>query len=342
MEKIKALVTAEIIRPTLEGLCGDRVAFTYDGYTLNHDVMEHEKLRSIIGGYEILICEYDTISKDILEAATNLKIIICCRGGVKSVVDLEEAERRGIIVCNNSGRNAGAVADLVLGYMIDLTRHITLSNNSIHNRLITQDTSTKPKEYQDTVWGLNNESPFIRFRGRSLNQMTLGIFGFGCVGRLVAQRAHAFGMRIITCHPFTPKKQLPEYVEDVNWDEFLAQSDIISAHCLLTPKSRDMFNKELFAKMKDGAYFINTARGGIVVEADMIEALKSGKLAGAAIDVTCVEPISSDSPLVGCPNLIITPHIAGSAHDVQVCGTRMVCESLLDFLRGIYPAHRVV
>lgn len=342
MEKLKALVTAEVIRPVLEAACGDKVELTYDGYNLDHEVMPHEELCAKIGAYDILICEYDTISKDVLDAATKLRLIICCRGGVKSVVDLAEAEKRGIIVCNNSGRNASAVADLVLGYMIDMTRHITASNNSIHNRIITQDTSTKPKEYQDTVWGLNNDSPFIRFRGRSLNHMTLGIFGFGCVGRLVAERAHAFGMRIITCHPFSPKKQLPDYVEDVNWDEFLAQSDVISAHCLLTDKSRNMFNRELFAKMKDGAYFINTARGGIVVEDDMIAALKSGKLAGAAIDVTCVEPISSDSPLVGCPNLIITPHIAGSAEDVQEVGTQMVCASLTDYLRGIYPAHRVV
>lgn len=342
MKKMKALVTAEVIRPVLEAACAGKVDLVYAGYTEDHEVLPHEELRRIIGEYEILICEYDTISKDIFEAATKLKLIICCRGGVKSVVDLEEAKKRGIVVCNNVGRNANAVADLTMGYMIDMTRNITLSNNAIHNRIITQDKSTKPEEYQDKVWGLNNDSPFIRFRGRSLNHMTLGIFGFGSVGKLVAARAHAFGMRIITCHPFSPKKELPEFVEDVSWDEFLEQTDVLSIHCLLTPQSRNMFCKEVFDRMKDGSYIINTARGDVLVEQDMIDALKSGKLAGAAIDVTCEEPISSVSPLVGCPNLIITPHIAGSAYDVQVCGTNMVCTSLTDYLHGIYPAHRVV
>lgn len=342
MEKLKALVTAEVVRPVLEQACAGKVDLVYAGYTENHEVLPHAELRRIIGEYDILICEYDTISKDIFEAATRLKLIICCRGGVKSVVDLEEARNRGIVVCNNLGRNAAAVADLVMGYMIDMTRNITLSNNAIHNRIITQDKSSKPEEYQDKVWGLDNNSPFIRFRGRSLNHMTLGIFGFGSVGKLVAARAHAFGMRIITCHPFSPKKELPAYVEDVSWSEFLEQTDVLSIHCLLTPQSRNMFCKAVFDKMKDGAYVINTARGDVLVEQDMIDALKSGKLAGAAIDVTCEEPISSASPLVGCPNLLITPHIAGSAEDVQVCGTNMVCASLTDYLHGIYPAHRVV
>lgn len=342
MEKLKALVTAEVVRPVLEAALSDKMEIIYDGYTNDHNVMDHNELCKKVKDYDILICEYDTISKDVLDAAEKLKIIICCRGGVKTVVDLEEAKRKSIIVCNNGGRNASAVADITMAYMLDMTRNITRSNNDIHNRVITMDQSTKPKEYRDTVWGLDNESPFIRYRGRSLNHMTLGILGFGCVGHLVAERAHAFGMRIIMCHPFSPQKTLPDYVEDVSWKVFLEESDIISAHCLLSEQSRDMFNKSVFDQMKDGAYFINTARGGLVVEEDLVEALKTGKLAGAALDVTRVEPISPDHILVGCPNLLVTPHIAGSSEDVQVCGTNMVIDSLLDYFNGIYPAHRVV
>lgn len=342
MSKFKALVTAEVIRPMLEAALGDKIEITYEGYTNDHNVMNHEELCRKIKDYEVLICEYDTISKDVFEAAEKLKIIVCCRGGVKTVVNIEEAQRRGIIVCNNVGRNAAAVADLVLGYMIDMTRNITRSNNDIHNRIITQDQSSKPKEYRDTVWGLDNNSPFIRYRGRSLNHMSLGILGFGAVGHLVAERAHAFGMRILVCHPFSGKKDLPSYVEDVSLEHFLKESDIISLHCLLSDQSRDMFNKAMFDKMKDGAYFINTARGGLVIEEDLVAALKSGKLAGAALDVTRVEPIAPNHILVGCPNLIVTPHIAGSAEDVQECGTKMVIESLIDYFNGIYPAHRVV
>lgn len=342
MSKLKALVTAEVITETLENALGDKIDFVYDGYYFDHEVLPHEELIEKVKDIDILICEYDTVTEEVLDAAKKLKIIICCRGGVKTVIDLDRAMEKGIIVCNNGGRNAGAVTDMAMGYILDMTRNITLTNTLLHQKIITVDESTKPKEYRDTVWGLDNNSPFIRFRGRSINHMTLGLIGYGFAGKLMAEKAHAFGMNILVYDPYVKFENVPEYVTIVGWDEVIETSDIISVHCVLTPQTKNMFCKEIFSKMKPQSYFINTSRGEIVNEDDLIDALNNGHLAGAAIDVTVKEPISPDSPLITAQNLIITPHIAGSAYDVQVCGTRMIIESLTDYLAHKKPRNAVV
>lgn len=339
--KINALVTAEVVKDRLEDALGDRVEFIYAGYNLDHVVMPHEELCQRVKGVEVLICEYDTISKEIFAAADKLKLIVCCRGGVKSVVDLEEASRRGIIVCNNIGRNAGSLSDLVMGFILDMTRNITRTSNLVHSKVLVGADSTKPKEYQDVVWGLDNNSPFIKYRGRSINHMTLGVVGYGHTGRAVAQKANLFGMRVLAYSPHFAASNAPNYVQPVSFDELLTASDVISVNCAVNAQTKDLFSRTVFERMRDGAYFINTARGEIVVEEDLVAALQSGKLAGAALDVTRKEPIPADSPLVGCPNLIVTPHIAGSADDVQACGTFMVIESLLAYLEGSKPPHSV-
>ncbi len=339
--KYRALVTAEVIKPMLDGF-QDKIEFDFDGYHLDHEVMPHNELIEKIADYDILICEYDTIDRAVLENAENVKIIICCRGNVKSVVDIDAAKEKGIVICNNSGRNANAVSDLTIGYILDLTRNITLTNNLIFNKVITTDVNSKPEEYADTVWGLDNNSPFIRFRGNSINHMTLGLVGFGCMGRLVAQKIKAFGMKVVVYDPFVNPDTIPADVELVDFDELLNCADVVSLHCVVSPQTRQMFSKETFAKMKKGSYFINTARGELVVEDDLIEALNSHHLAGAAIDVTVKEPIASDCPLLTAENLIITPHIAGSAYDVQVCGTQMICDTLEDWLDNKKPRNCVV
>lgn len=342
MGKLKALVTAEVIREKLQERFADQIDFIYDGYYLDHEVMPHEELVAKIKGIDILICEYDTVSRDVFDEADHLKFIICCRGGVKSVIDLDAAREKGITVCNNAGRNAGAVTDMVMAYILDLTRNITRSSNLIHSRQLVGEVSTKPGEYKDTVWGLNNDSPFIRYRGRSVCHMTLGIIGFGNTGKSLAKKASAFGMRILVYSPHLDETNTPNFVTPVSFGELLAKADVVSVHCTLNAQTRDMFTKKEFLSMKKGAYFINTARGEIVQEEDLVEVLNAGHLAGAALDVTRKEPIPADSPLIGASNLIVTPHIGGSADDVQVCGTEMVAASLEAYLDGMTPPHAVV
>ena len=340
MQKLTALITAEVIKENLE-ILSDRIEFIYDGYNLDHEVMSPDELVKKVCDIDILICEYDMITAEVLDAAKKLKIIICCRGGVKSVVDLDAAAARGITVCNNAGRNAEAVTDMTMGYILDLTRNISYTNSLIHNKIITSNKSSKPREYKDTVWGLDKNSPFIRFRGKSLSYMTLGIVGFGHAGRLIAKKAAAFGMRIIACDPFIKDYKIDD-IEIVGLKKLLKEADIITLHCTLTDETANMFSHEQFAAMKDGAYFINTARGEIVDEDALLDALECGKLAGAAMDVARKEPISSDSRLLKYDNLILTPHIAGSAYDVQATGTRMIVDSLEDWLLGNKPRNCII
>lgn len=339
--KYKALVTAEVIPSLLEDF-SDSIIFEYAGYAINHEVMSRKELKDRIRDVDILICEYDTIDSEIFDCAKQLKLIMCCRGGIKTVVDIEKAMERGIIVCNNVGRNAGAVSDLVMGYMLDLTRNITRTDRLIHERVITTDVKSKPEEYRDTVWGLDDASPFIRYRGRSLNHMTLGVVGCGSAGRLVAQKAQAFGMTVLAYDPYIDHDKVPEGVQLVKFDKLLESADVVSLHCVATPQTRDMFGAAEFAQMKQGAYFINTARGELVDEAALIEALNSSHLAGAALDVTREEPIAADCPLLDAANLIITPHIGGSAYDVQVVGTTMIANDLRSWLKGDRPKNCVV
>ena len=339
--KQKGLVTAELVRPMLEPLA-DRIDFEFAGYAIDHIVLDRAELKRRVADVDVLVCEYDTIDAEIFDAAKNLKIIVCCRGGVKTVVDLDRAMSQKVVVCNNLGRNAAAVSEMTMAFLLDLARNVTKTSNLVRGRVITTDVRGKPAEYRDTVWGLDNSSPFIRFRGRSLNHMSLGIVGFGSAGRQVARKAAAFGMEILAYDPYVDPASVPGGVRLVHLDELLAAADAVTLHCVATPQTKGMFNAETFAKMKKGALFVNTSRGELVVEDDLIAALKSGHLAGAAIDVTVKEPIASDSPLLDAPNLLITPHIAGSSDDVQIVGTRMVVEALSDWLAGRRPAHSVV
>ena len=339
--KRTALVTAELVRPMLDPLA-DRIDFQFAGYSIDHVVMPRDELKRRVADIDILVCEYDTIDAEIFDAAKKLKVIVCCRGGVKTVIDLDKAMERGVVVCNNLGRNAAAVSELVMAFLLDLARNVTKTTNLIHDHVITTDVRGKPAEYRDTVWGLDNSSPFIRFRGRSLAHMTLGIVGCGSAGRQVAQKAAAFGMKILAYDPYLDPAKVPEGVRLVHLDELLATADAVTLHCVATPQTKGMFNAETFAKMKKGSLFINSARGELVVEDDLIAALKSGHLGGAAIDVTVKEPIASDCPLLDAPNLLITPHIAGSSDDVQIVGTRMVVEALSAWLEGRKPPHCVV
>ena len=327
----KALVTAEVNIETLRNTIKD-VEFDTAGYIVSHEVMESEELAKIIEPYDILISEFETVTQKVIEKAENLKLIICCRGGVKSVIDMKAAEKKHVCVMHNAGRNASAVSEIVMGYILDLCRNISKSNHLIHEKKITSDKRMIPSEYKDTIWGLNDSSPYHTLRGKSPRLMTLGIVGFGNVGRDLAKKAEAFGMKILIYDPLDVAISRTENIKAVSFEELLKESDVVSLHCPLTADNKDMMNAETFSMMKDGAYFINAARGGLVDEDALFDALVSGKLSGAALDVVKKEPISNEYKLLDAPNLIITPHIAGASDEVVYKGTEMVIHKLINYL----------
>jgi D-3-phosphoglycerate dehydrogenase len=228
------------------------------------------------------------VSVAVLDAAPELRVIAKHGAGVDSV-DLAAATARKVLVMVAGDANAPAVAELTLGCILALGREL-------------EPLSARVRSGQ---WDRGN------YHGRELRGRTLGLIGFGRIGRRVAELARCFGMRVVVL-THSPESITPALAERaVSLDALLASCDIVSLHCPLTAETRGMMDRRAFAMMKPGALFINTARGALVDEAALADALTSGRLAGAALDTLAEEPPAPGSPLLSAPNLIITPHIAG-------------------------------
>ncbi|MFH2049387.1 MAG: hydroxyacid dehydrogenase [bacterium] len=237
----------------------------------------------------VLIRSKTKVTKEYMDGAPKLKLVI--RGGVGlDNVDLVHAKEKGITVYNTADASSAAVAELAFALMIAMPNHITKADASM----------------REGKW-LKKELKRTELAGK-----TLGILGLGRIGLALAKRAGAFGMKVIGWHPDV---YFTDYAEIIpTMDEVLENSDYISLHMPLIPATKGIINKDTIAKCKDGAYMINTGRGKCVVEEDMVEALKSGKLAGYATDVWYSDP-PENSPLFNAPNTIFTPHIAASSKE---------------------------
>ena len=263
------------------------------------------ELAAMIGDYDVLIMRVDpAINKEILDAAKNLKVIGVCSVGLNHI-DLDAAKANGIQVFNAPGLNGNAVAELTFSKMLDISRH------------------TIPANYDVKV---NKTWDKYKFVGRELRGKTLGILGFGRIGQRVGELAHAFKMDVVAYDPYLPANVFEEQnAKSCTIEEVLKVSDFITIHMPLTPETKDLFNAKSIAGMKDGAVVLNMARGGIVNEKDMYEALKSGKLGGYATDVMenelaaggLTEGAGFDSPLFECDNFVVTPHLGAQTVDAS-------------------------
>ena len=263
------------------------------------------ELAAMIGDYDVLIMRVDpAINKEILDAAKNLKVIGVCSVGLNHI-DLDTAKEKGIQVINAPGLNGNAVAELTISKMLDISRH------------------TIPANYDVKV---NKTWDKYKFVGRELRGKTLGVLGFGRIGQRVGELAHAFLMDVVAYDPYLPAHVFEEqHAKNCTIDEVLKVSDFITIHMPLTPETKNLFNAKSIAEMKDGAVVLNMARGGIVNEQDMYEALKSGKLGGYATDVMenelaaggLTEGAGFDSPLFECDNFVVTPHLGAQTVDAS-------------------------
>ncbi len=255
-----------------------------------------------IGDAEVVITNKVVIDEDVLEACANVQLVLVAATGTNNVA-LEAAARRGIAVCNARDYATSSVAQHVFALLLGLARN----------------TESYARAVREGRW---NESAFfclLDFPIIDLQDRTLGIVGFGNLGRAVARIGEAFGMKIIVAaRPGTEATR-----DRLGLDEFLAQCDVVSLHCPLTPKTRNLIDADALAKMKTDAIVINTARGGIVDETALADALKAGRIGGAGFDVLCVEPPDGSSPLMAgdVPNLIVTPHNAWAS---RRCRQRLV------------------
>lgn len=237
----------------------------------------------------VLIRSKTKVTKDYIDSAPNLKLVI--RGGVGlDNVDLEYAKEKGVIVHNTAAASSIAVAELAFALMIALPNHITKADSSM----------------REGKW-LKKE-----LKRTELYKKTLGIIGMGRIGTEVGLRAKAFGMKVLAYDPFVESNDVAEMKKEIR--DVLGQADYISLNLPLTDETKGMINKESLAACKDGAYMVNTGRGKCIVEEDVAEALKSGKLAGYGNDVWYSDP-PENSPLMGAPNAIMIPHIGASTKE---------------------------
>jgi D-3-phosphoglycerate dehydrogenase / 2-oxoglutarate reductase len=274
-----------------------------------------EVLAAIPEADALIIRSATKADAEVLAASTKLKFIARAGVGVDNV-DVNKASEMGIAVANTPDGNTIATAEHTFGLMLALARHIPQGHASM----------------QSGKWDRKS------FMGVELRGKTLGIIGFGRIGRAIAKRALAFEMNVIAYDPYIAADLAADLgVTLVSLNDLYAGADFITLHSLITDETRGMINRDSIARMKPGIRIINAARGALINDADLAEALKSGQVAGAALDVYAEEPPPANHPLIGLPNVIDTPHLAASTEDAQVAVAVEAAQLVVDaLLKGEY------
>lgn len=282
----------------------------YD-HTAPEDTVAH------IGAADMVLTNKTVITAQILDACPQVRYIGVLATGY-NVVDLEAAARRGVAVTNIPAYSTRSVAQFTFALLLELCHHVGDHDRSVH----AGDWSACP---DFCYWN----TPQIALEGK-----TMGIYGFGRIGRAVAAVAPAFGMKVLACTRRPNPALETENLRFADRSTLLRESDVVSLHCPLTEETRHLIRRETLAQMKTGAMLLNTARGPLIHEADLRDALRSGKLAGAAVDVADREPLPPDSPLLEAPNCIITPHIAWAPLDTRRRLLEVAVRNVEAFARG--------
>lgn len=263
-----------------------------------------------------LIINKTIITADMLDKLPNLKYIGLQSTGY-NVVDCKAAKEKGIVVSNIPAYSTNAVAQLVFAFILQITNKVSLHSDSVFNG----------------EWCSCPDFCFWKAPLTELDGKIMGIIGFGSIGQRVAAIANAFGMSVFVHTPH-PKPDKFTNVKFVELDELLANSDIITCHCPLTPATENLINKNAIAKMKSSAIFINTSRGPVINDSDLADALNNGKIQAAGLDVLTVEPPKKDNPLLKAKNCYITPHIAWAAYETRKRLLGILEENLRAFING--------
>ncbi len=269
-----------------------------------------------IGNSEIVLVNKVPITERLLSACPGIRLI-CVQATGYNVVDCAACAKRGIPVTNVPSYGTDAVAQFTMALLLELCHHVGLHSQDVHAG----------------GWSRSGCFCYWLTPQMELAGKTIGIIGFGRIGQAVGKLARAFGMEVLACNRSQSEegKKIGTYVD---LDTLLAKSDVISLHCPLFPETERIINAAAIAKMKDGAMLLNTARGPLVEEAALAQALNSGKLRGAALDVVSREPIPENSPLLSCKNCILTPHIAWAPIESRQRLLNTVIENIRGFLEG--------
>jgi D-3-phosphoglycerate dehydrogenase len=269
-----------------------------------------ELVRTLPPYHALIVRSGSKVTSEVIAAGDNLKIVGRAGIGVDNI-DVEAATRKGVVVMNTPGGNNVTTAEHAVSLMLSLARNIPQATASL----------------KAGRWERG------RFMGAEICSKTLGILGLGNVGAIVAQRARGLGMTILAFDPFVTADGAAKVgAELVSLDELLSRADFITVHTPLTAETRGLIDARAIAKMKRGARLINCARGGIIVEADLAEAIRTGHVSGAALDVFAEEPPAPDNPLIGLAQVICTPHLGASTEEAQINVAVAVAEQVVAFL----------
>ncbi|MGN0485734.1 MAG: D-2-hydroxyacid dehydrogenase [Acutalibacteraceae bacterium] len=274
-----------------------------------YDITPKEKIIERCAGADIVVTNKTPITAETIEALPELKFISTLSTGY-NVIDIAAARKANVPVSNIPAYSTDGVAQLVFAFMLEMANHVALHNDSVKN-------GDWVRSEHFCYW----KAPISELAGK-----TMGIIGFGKIGSAVAQIANAFGMKVIAYSPNTRSYSGFGRVDFLSMDEVVSQSDFLSLHCPLTEETNGLVDMDFLKKMKPTAYLINTSRGQVICEQDLRKALDEGVIAGAGLDVLCVEPARSDNPLLDCDKCLITPHIAWASFEAR--------SRLMDIFRG--------
>ena len=282
------------------------------GEVTEFESLTREELLKLVVDKDVILTNKVVIDREVMENAPRLRYIGLFATGYNNI-DITAAKEKGIVVANAGTYSTNAVAQQVIGYIL---AHYT--KIAAYDEFVKQGGWLKSKCFAPLVFSTDE-----------VYGKTLGIVGYGSIGQAVEKVALALGMKVLV---YTRTKREGE--KFVSFDELLSNSDVISMHCPLTEQTKDMMNSEAFSKCKNGAFFINTARGGVVDEFALFDALQSGKLSGAAVDVLKSEPMVDECPLINAKNIIITPHTAWAPLKTRERLLGIVCDNIQAFLDG--------
>ncbi|MBQ3356794.1 MAG: D-2-hydroxyacid dehydrogenase [Oscillospiraceae bacterium] len=303
-----------------------------DGYAANPGDVSWEELRSLgeltvydrtapeqtvdrIGDAEIVLLNKAPLGADVFEACEKLQLVSVLATGY-NIVDTAAARAHGVTVCNVPGYSTGAVAQMTFALLLEITQQVGLHSAAVFAG----------------QWQRNADFCFWNKPLTELAGKTMGLIGYGAIGQAVGAIALAFGMKLLITARH--EKTVPDGAAFVDLDTLLCKADVVSLHCPQTAENLHMIDAASLAKMKDGAILLNTARGGLIDEPAVADALRTGKLAAFGADVVSKEPIAADNPLLAAPNCFLTPHIAWAPYETRVRLQRITAENIRCFLAG--------
>ncbi len=300
-----------------DDLSPEAVSLLEDQSDIEFDVVKGlnpDELAERIVGYDALIVRSSAkATAGVIAAADKLRVIGRAGVGVDNI-DIPAASEKGIVVMNTPGANTVATAEHTMALLLAMCRHVPQAAASL-----------KAGRWDRKL-----------YKGVEMRDKTIGIVGLGRIGRRVARRCRSFGMDVICFDPYLSDERAHEMrIERVSMDELLERADFISLHAALTPKTRGLIGKEALAKMKPGVRIVNAARGALIDEEALIEALESGAVAGAALDVLCQEPADPANPLLHMDNVVVTPHLAASTMEAQLQVGLQVVSQVIDALHDV-------